>query len=691
MRSTPAQAIHASPAVVIRAHDIRGVLFGIGGLLRNLTMTDGGLALPADFSLDTAPVYPIRGHQLGYRNAANSYDAWDLAQYESYIRDLAVFGCNSIELIPAQNPDEPSTDLMPVKPWDMNIQLTSLLDRYGLDTWLWTPIENVDISQPEVADAVLDRCEKLFASCQRIDHVLVPGGDPGDTPTEILMPYLQRLDSVLRACHPNASIWVSPQGFDSEEIEFFFDYLQTERPKWLGGIAYGPWIRATLEETRERVPKEYPIRNYPDICHTVRCQFPVRDWDQAFALTLSREPINPRPLAFTHIHNQQAPFTCGVITYSDGVNDDVNKAVWSALSWDPGADVRDSLQQYARYCIDADCADEIVEGWYAFERNWVGKARENQKIHQTLAIWKNLEKKAPPKVKANWRFQQGLLRAHYDAYTALRARHEYEAERNAIAALARHDGVNTAITEARKAIAQPFEHPEAVGLQNEIQQLGKALYESIRMQLDVDRYGASGRERGAVLEFLNEPLNNRQWLEIRLQEIEDAGSVETQRKLIQEIVSYECPVPGALYDNLGTPGSHPHLVFDKTWEEDPGYLRSPQSEYRRMENARLSWGTQAQTLYGHPLRLRYDNLDRTKQYSIRVRYAGRFRATMRLDADGYPVHAPIGPEGERMLEPEETATFPVPREATKDGSVEFTWSLIDGRGCQVAEVWLMPS
>ena len=110
-----------------------------------------------------------------------------------------------------------------------------------------------------------------------------------------------------------------------------------------------------------------------------------------------------------------------------------------------------------------------------------------------------------------------------------------------------------------------------------------------------------------------------------------------------------------------------------------------------MNDERLSWGTQAQTLYGHPLRLRYENLDGKKQYSIRVRYTGRFNATMRLDADGHPIHGPIGPAGERKFEATETATYTVPREATKDGTVEFTWNLIDGRGCQVAEVWLMPS
>lgn len=33
--------------------------------------------------------------------------------------------------------------------------------------------------------------------------------------------------------------------------------------------------------------------------------------------------------------------------------------------------------------------------------------------------------------------------------------------------------------------------------------------------------------------------------------------------------------------------------------------------------------------------------------------------------------------------------FPIPREATADGSLELTWQRVTGRGTQVAEVWLI--
>ncbi len=82
-------------------------LFGVGQLLRRLDWAPGKLALPASLDLATAPAYPIRGHQLGYRAQANSYDAWDVAQFEQYIRELTFFGVNSIKAIPFHDSNVP--------------------------------------------------------------------------------------------------------------------------------------------------------------------------------------------------------------------------------------------------------------------------------------------------------------------------------------------------------------------------------------------------------------------------------------------------------------------------------------------------------------------------------------------------------------------------------------------------------
>ena len=139
-------------------------------------------------------------------------------------------------------------------------------------------------------------------------------------------------------------MWVSPQSFSQEWLDEFLSLVRAE-PAWLGGVVYGPQVRMSLPELRKAVPAKYPIRDYPDITHSLRCQYPVPDWDVAYSLTEGREVINPRPRDESAIFHAFADQTIGFITYSEGCNDDVNKIVWSALGWDPEADVLEILRR----------------------------------------------------------------------------------------------------------------------------------------------------------------------------------------------------------------------------------------------------------------------------------------------------------------------------------------------------------
>ena len=93
-------------------------------------------------------------------------------------------------------------------------------------------------------------------------------------------------------------------------MDYFYNYLETQQPAWMMGVVSGP-SSPPIAETRFRLPASYRHRQYPDITHTVRCEFPTPNWDQAFALTLGREPINPQPYYYAQIHQTYAPFTDG--------------------------------------------------------------------------------------------------------------------------------------------------------------------------------------------------------------------------------------------------------------------------------------------------------------------------------------------------------------------------------------------
>ena len=204
-----------------------------------------------------------------------------------------------------------------------------------------------------------------------------------------VMPFLKAVAEELRKYHPHAGMWISLQGFSEEQVDYFYEYLEKNNPDWLTGVVSGP-SSPDIAATRYRLPKKYKHRHYPDLTHTVRCQYPVENWDQAYALTEGREVCNPQPFYYAKIHNRFAPFTDGFLSYSDGVHDDVNKVIWSQMAWDPERDVRQVMVEYSRFFFGSSLAEAGADGILALERNWVGPLEENGGVETTFAFWQNL-------------------------------------------------------------------------------------------------------------------------------------------------------------------------------------------------------------------------------------------------------------------------------------------------------------
>ena len=151
----------------------RARIYALGRLLREIRLNEGKVLIPERLERSSSPRYPIRGHQLGYRPKTNSYDRWSFSQFEQYVRDLMVFGTNSIELIPPKSDDEPTSYHMPVPPMEMLVKMSEMLDSYGLDVWLWYPAIDEDYTDSQVVKLGLEEREKIFRSCRRIDAAFV--------------------------------------------------------------------------------------------------------------------------------------------------------------------------------------------------------------------------------------------------------------------------------------------------------------------------------------------------------------------------------------------------------------------------------------------------------------------------------------------------------------------------------------
>ena len=684
------------PGVFVIGNDSRGVLFGVGHLLRSLRMWPGSVAVPADLDVTTAPRYRLRGHQLGYRDKTNSYCGWDLAQWEQYFRDLAVFGANAIELIPPRSDDKPDSVHFPLLPLDMMTGMSKLADDYGLDVWIWYPAMDSDYSDPATVESALEEWSHVFRALPRIDAVFVPGGDPGRTHPQYLMALLEKQAQSLQRYHPGAQMWTSPQGFTKEWMDEFINILERKSPDWLTGVVFGPWIHMTTAEFRERIPQQYAIRNYPDITHSLSCQHPVPDWDVAYALTEGRESINPRPHAMATIFRHEQPPTVGFLTYSEGCNDDVNKCIWSALGWDPDRKVIDILRDYGRYFIGERFTDDFAQGLLALERNWQGPLACNAGVYTTLQQFQAMEASASPQDLKNWRFQQALYRAYYDAYVRARLLHETALEEQALDQLRRapEKGSLVGLAEAERLLDLAVNEPIATDWRTRIFQLAEALFQSIHMQLSVKLYRGQEEVRGANLDGIDYPLNNGPWLKARFAQLRALADESERLDGIEAILGWTSPGPGGFYDDLTNAFEQPRLVPGPGFEEDPTFLRSPLRSYPYRKDPRplrICWRGHTGSLNDAPFEMRYPDVDPDAQYKIRIVYSAEsLPIPVRLEAnEGIEIHPFM-----RKPPSREPVEFEIPPQATRGGELTLRWYREPahggaGRGCEVSEVWLI--
>lgn len=677
--------------VVIAGNDERGELFGVGRLLRNLRLGRDSIKLPADLKISTAPETLLRGHQLGFRPKTNSYDAFTIQMWEQYIRDLAIFGTNAIELIPPRSDDDEDSPHFPETQIKMMAAMSKVIDEYGLDCWIWYPAMDKDYGDPATVDLALKEWDEVLKQLPRIDAIMVPGGDPGHTHPKNLMPMLEKQAAQLEKHHKGVKWYVAPQGFNVDWMNEFYAIMKTQ-PKWLTGVVHGPQVRDSLAKLKASIPPQYTIRNYPDITHSFSAQYAVPQWDLAYPQTEAREVINPRPTDERKIFDATNRYTFGFLTYSEGVNDDVNKFVWSSLGWDSKVDLRSALRDYSRYFIANEMTDDFAEGLFGLERDWQGPLASNANVDDTLARFRQMERRASPQVLANWRFQQALYRAYYDGYVKSRLLQETVAQEKANEYLrdARRLGSLTALQMAEAVLDKTVADNPAEAYRGRVLELAEALYQSIRMQLaTVKYYGQPGR--GSNIDTLDAPLNDRNWLKVKFNEIRALTDEKARIAAIDAVVNWTDAGPGGFYDDLGNASRQPHLQNINDFAKDPGAMESAFSGFAAKPDWRRSWMDTGETAFDTPLEMLYTGLDPNAQYKVRVVYGGTTPdLKINLTANKtFPVHGFIAKPN-----PVVPLEFDIPAAATASGELRLAWDIEpgrrgNGRGRQVSEVWLI--
>lgn len=490
--------------IKITAAGIRGLIYGYSYFLRKCVFANNKITLIRNIAGTYVPDKKIRGHQCGYRSLPNTYDAWGPEEYFRFYRDIMAFGCNTCEHIPSSKMDE-NNPLMKYHPLELATAASELADKVDMDVSCWYP--NNDDEDEETA---LASRRKVFETLPRIDAIFPPGGDPGEMDGDDFVKRCIKISKVLKEIKPDAGMWPSAQAPHSN-ITWPEDFMgeMNKLPDEIDGIITGPNHAFMMDDLRRKLPSKYPIRFYPDITHNLRCEYPVHfdrdDWHYALASTLSRESVNPRPTEFRLLHRLTRQYVIGGVSYSEGVHDDVNKAVWSDMDFFPDVSLYDTLCDYARFFIWQADASQIADAVLGLERNWEGDPAENPHIEHTLQILETELEKAPALME-NWRFVLLLFRARCDVLVRRRRRFELELIDEASSFAARGD-----FESARAELMTDYDS-SYYALRASLGELADILFEKIGIQLDVENYHNVGWERGATLDTIDLPVTDRAWL-----------------------------------------------------------------------------------------------------------------------------------------------------------------------------------
>ena len=671
--------------LLIAGHDPRSTIYGVGWLLRKSILRQGSMTLTYPGDISVTPAESIRGIDLNppHPKAKDPNDPKVIAQFEQSIRDLMIFGMNSVGVLRRVPP-----------------RYVELMKSYGLEIWLVNFYNGNVYSEEESLSRELEGREKVFQSFPAIDHLCTKSGDPGELDPATFFKVQEREVKLLKKYHPQARVWVVPQHVTRAPEEYFEDfYRRVNQASYIDGVAFGPWTRTPLPELRKKIRAELPIRRFPDIGHLYSSQYPLRNLDLPMAICYGRVAINPSPQAHKHIHNLYKDMVIGFTAYTEGYNDDVNKFVWLMQSWDSSSSAEEMMCEYGRFFIGPEYEKDFSRGVLGLEENLDGAIESKESINQTLEIWKAMENRADPQVKSNPRFQMCLLRAFYDAYVRERYLYEKRLEKEALAILSSADKKNLdeAIGKARQTLRKARLEPVRPDLKQRIDELYDKVY------VTENAHWTHEYQKCMLQSQVDAPLNNSPWIHQCLAEAQRTKSAKKKQEIIDGLLHRTDPGEGGLYFDLGSLQTDDILRSGENWANDPYYLSSPFRNFGVKVNRftltprdfkgraiPVEWLTQAAIYYDQPMKLTFRGLDPQATYTMRIVYMGNFNTirnyTVTLKAgEDTPVHEAIAPNEKPIVECQ------LPSGAIQaDGSVTLTWQCNrGGRGVNVAEIFFI--
>ena len=424
-------------SVRILGNDERGLLYGVGRFLRSSRYDRDGFT-PGTWRGTSVPRCPMRGIYLA-THFNNYYEAAAPEELDHYVEDLSLWGFNLLALAyphwQYSGHDDPAARKMAerlrrtmrvAKQVGMRVTIGDALNGGFTSTpkeMRCTPVPdplgrhgnfgvNLCPSKPAAREQLLKNWDQLldeFAD-PGLDCITYWPYDEGGCGCQDCWPwgargYLSLSRAVSALAHkkcPHIKVLVSTWTFDTPpagEWEALAKALAEDK-------SWADYIQADAHEDFPRFPLErgapgnLPLLNFPEISM----------WGQS---PWGGYGANPLPDRLQRLWNQTDRKLAGGTPYSEGLYEDINKAICSQFYWDPARPAVETVREYAAFEYSPAVADDFVKVVGAFEKNHVRK-EIGPSAEEAFELVKRMETELTPQARAAWRWRIVYLRALID-------------------------------------------------------------------------------------------------------------------------------------------------------------------------------------------------------------------------------------------------------------------------------------
>lgn len=367
-------------------NDERGVLYGIGKFLRTSRYDQGGFTAGI-WRGTSAPEKPVRGIYLA-THFNNFYDVAPEIKLQHYVEDMALWGYNMLLLWYDWPAYDGFDDPVAVKARKRLHTILKAAHDIGIDA-AWADQANAgyrnspdsirvvtcppkghqnkcDIcpSRPGGTEYILANTARILEAFKDVSpkYYIIWPYDSGGCCCENCSPwgpnaYLKMAELLAdqqRKYIPNAKTILSSWYFSPEEWTALNKKFSDNPPKWVDYM-----VNEWLEDGTRPIgkPGNFPVLSFPEI--TMLGMLPWGGYGAA-----------PMPDRFQKEWLDRGHLLAGGFPYSEGIYDDINKAMYVQFYWKSSRTAMDIVKEYIAFEYSPDVVDDMAKAISLLEDNF---------------------------------------------------------------------------------------------------------------------------------------------------------------------------------------------------------------------------------------------------------------------------------------------------------------------------------